>query len=163
MERILCNLNYQVEVIEGKNQKKPDILRDIMLLDFESKFVPGEFDLVLARVPYEYYCQTSFSEKEKLKEFDGVVHRILDIIEYLAPDKWWIESIRSGKKKCGKFWTHTLILISIIANLRIGGIADPQDFGDHLMWWIRRKKSATFSLVPIWCLDPQVMHATARN
>ena len=97
----LRKMGYQVICVDKNARSKPDILVDIMNWDYQNVFSPYDFDLVVASVPCNEYSQakTKIGEGRKMEEADAIVHRTLDIIGYLHPEKWWIENPRTGKLK----------------------------------------------------------------
>ena len=60
---------------------------------------PGFFDLVAASVPCNEYSQAKKKVHRDMDEADKVVRKTIEIIEYLKPQKWWIENPRTGYLK----------------------------------------------------------------
>ena len=67
--------------------------------NYKETFRPGHFDLVAASVPCNEYSQAKKVGVRKMDEADEVVRKTLEIIEYLKPEKWWIENPKNGYLK----------------------------------------------------------------
>ena len=97
--RKLKEMGYQVITVDKNARSKPNFVVDVMNWDYQNDFSPQEFDLVVASVPCNEYSQAKVFGERKMEEADAIVHRTLDIIGYLNPEKWWIENHRTGKLK----------------------------------------------------------------
>ena len=81
---------------------KPDILGDIMELDYKSLWDPEEFYYIHASPPCTDYSKINNSHPNKvlrLDYYDSVVKRTLEIIDYLKPKYWTMENPQTGTLK----------------------------------------------------------------
>ncbi len=72
-----------------------DICEDVMAWDFR-KYPRGSFELIVASPPCTEYSRAKTIGARDLEGADALVQRTLQIIQYLAPRKWWLENPRYG-------------------------------------------------------------------
>ena len=87
---------YQVITLDKNPRSTPDIPIDVLNWNFREAYRPGHFDLVAASVPCNEYSQAKKVGIRKMEEADEVVRKTLEIIDYLKPNKWWIENPKIG-------------------------------------------------------------------
>ena len=81
---------------------KPDILSDIMDLDYKSLWTPGEFHYIHASPPCTDYSKINHAHPNKVLRidyFNSIVKRTIDIINYLKPKYWTMENPQTGTLK----------------------------------------------------------------
>jgi hypothetical protein len=67
-----------------------------MQWEYWRDFAPKNFDLVAASVPCNEYSVAKKVGVRDMESADKLVRKTLEIIEYLRPEKWWIENPRNG-------------------------------------------------------------------
>ena len=92
----LQEMGYQVVSVDINKRSRPDFPVDIMQWEYWKVFAPGHFDLVAASVPCNEYSQAKKVGIRDMESADKLVKKTLEIIEYLRPQKWWIENPRNG-------------------------------------------------------------------
>ena len=62
-------------------------------------FNPGHFKIIAASVPCAEYSIAKTTAPRDLMKADGVVSKVLEIVQYFQPKIWWIENPRTGQLK----------------------------------------------------------------
>ena len=85
------------EVISLDNAKRWKATHNVDILKWNYKqYNPGHFDIVVCSPPCTEFSRAKTTAPRDLAAADRLVCRALEIIEYLAPDKWWLENPRYG-------------------------------------------------------------------
>ena len=93
---VLEKRGYGVVTLDSDPRREPTICKDILQWDYKAQYPRGYFHIVAASPPCtEYSCAKTTAERDLVKA-DAIVERTLEIIEYLAPGKWWLETPRTG-------------------------------------------------------------------
>jgi hypothetical protein len=92
-------MGYHVVSLDINKRSKPDLPINIMDWDYRKHFAPGDFELVAASVPCNEDSQAKKVGIRDMESADQLVRKTLEIIEYLKPQKWWIENPRNGYLK----------------------------------------------------------------
>ena len=104
-------LGYEVVSLDITDQyHSPTILADIMEWDYKTAYPRGYFDIVWGSPPCRTFstcrrCHIGRSLSREQYEWDilnvglPVVRRVQEIIEWFAPDRWYIENPQTGRLK----------------------------------------------------------------
>jgi hypothetical protein len=92
-------MGYEVISLDKVKRTKPDFVVDILEWPYWEYFQPGNFDLITASVPCNEYSSAKTIGERDMQGADKIVRKTLEIIEYFAPEKWWIENPRKGYLK----------------------------------------------------------------
>jgi hypothetical protein len=87
----------RVEVVSVDMQAsfKPTICADVLELDYRSLWSPGEFSAVWSSSPCTWYSLARNSVPRDFVLADKLVLRAIEIIEYLKPERWFMENPRA--------------------------------------------------------------------
>ena len=94
--RALQKLGFRVITLDSDPARDPDICCDIMQWDYKAMYPPEYFDLVVACPPCTEYSLALTSRARDLDKADAIVRKTLEAIAYLAPQRWWLETPRTG-------------------------------------------------------------------
>ena len=95
--RVLESHGFQVETVDSDPKRDPSHCVDVMSWDYRAVYPPGHFDIVVAAPPCtEYSVALNGGRARCLEEADAIVRKTLEIIEYLQPKRWWLETPRTG-------------------------------------------------------------------
>ena len=95
--RVLEKHGYQVESLDSDPKRDPSICVDILEWNYRDAYPPGYFDIVVAAPPCTEYSLALTKRPRQLDKADQIVKKTLEIIEYLQPRRWWLETPRTGK------------------------------------------------------------------
>jgi hypothetical protein len=87
---------YQVVGVDNDPRRNPDICSDILEWDYKSAFQPGHFAIITASPPCTEFSAAKTIGTRDLETAWKIVNRTLEIIEYLAPPIWWLETPQYG-------------------------------------------------------------------
>jgi hypothetical protein len=104
----LQKYGFQVVSLDNDESRQPDICTDI--LDWEYTVFPPGFFLVTAAPPCTEYSQAMNRRLPRMDLVDAVVHRTLEVIAYLQPQRWWLETPRNGRLARRDFMTGYPVL-----------------------------------------------------
>ena len=93
---VLQAWGYETTSLDSDPKRDPSICIDILEWDYRAVFQPGDFQIVTASPPCTEYSLAKSRGPRDLEGADRIVKRTLEIIEYLRPDRWWLETPRSG-------------------------------------------------------------------
>ena len=71
-------------------------IADILEWDYKSEFYDGYFEIIVAAPPCTEYSLAMSRRERKLQKADCLVLKILEIVEYFQPEKWWLETFPPG-------------------------------------------------------------------
>ena len=100
--RQLAKLGYQVVTLDNNPRWNADVCQNFMKWRYK-KLPRGYFQLIAASVPCNEYSCAKTRGNRKLEEADRLVKRVLEIIKYFQPQKWWIENPQTGMLKSRPF------------------------------------------------------------
>ena len=92
-------MGYEVTTMDWDPKNKADIQRDILTWKYWLDISPGQFEVVSASVPCEEYSQAKTIGRRNIKRSNRITARVLEIIRYLKPQKWFLENPRFGLLK----------------------------------------------------------------
>ena len=92
----LQRAGYSVVTLDNDPRRNPDICTDILEWDYKAAYPPEYFELVVACPPCTEYSLAMTARPRNLDLADRVVKKTLEIIAYLAPARWWLETPRTG-------------------------------------------------------------------
>ena len=87
---------FEVKTVDCDVRRKPDWQVDVMAWDYKKELVPGEFDLVVAAPPCTEFSRALTTRERRLKSAFKLVEKTLEIIQYLRPATWWLETPAHG-------------------------------------------------------------------
>ena len=116
VKNIAEELGYSVTSLDIDPKFRPTHVADINSFDYKSHFKPGDFDIIWASPPCQYFSQarkcnigrtlkngeTLTAERvlSDITEFGvPILRRTQEIIEYLQPRVWFIENPYTGAMK----------------------------------------------------------------
>ena len=79
------------------------------------------------------YCSEESCVRD-MENADKLVRKTLEIIEYLRPEKWWIENPRNGYLRTRGILDNYPYVDLDYCQLSDWGTINPQVFGAHQMW-----------------------------
>lgn len=85
----------EVVSVDIEPKFKPTICADLLELDYKRIWKPGEFDAVWSSSPCTWYSLARNSVPRDFTLADQLVKRAIEIIEYLQPDRWFMENPRA--------------------------------------------------------------------
>ena len=94
--KVLEKWGYKVETLDMDPKRDPTLCVDVLQWNYREKFPPGYFHIVAASPPCTEYSAAKTTGVRDLEKADAIVKKTLEIIEYLAPSKWWLETPRTG-------------------------------------------------------------------
>jgi len=96
--RVLERHGYQVETVDADPSRNPSVCVDVMEWDYKTLYPPGHFDIVVAAPPCTEYSAAlnGCCRARRLAEADAIVLKTLEIIHYLQPKRWWLETPQTG-------------------------------------------------------------------
>ena len=91
---------HTIQTVELLEEFAPDVCADILELDYQSIWRPGQFDLLLASPPCTTFSQMAIGhhrdngkpKTDMARLHDQLVQRTLEIIDYLEPRGWLLEN-----------------------------------------------------------------------
>jgi hypothetical protein len=92
---VLEKWGFEVVTMDNDPSRNPTHCVDIMEWDYTT-YPKGYFDIVAASPPCTEYSAAKTKGVRKLDEADAIVQRTLEIIEYLEPPRWWVETPKNG-------------------------------------------------------------------
>ena len=92
----LEKLGFEVVTLDNDPSREPSICVDIMEWEY-TMFPPGYFDMVTAAPPCTEYSLAMNRRPRRLDMADAIVKKTLEIIHYLQPARWWLETPRNGR------------------------------------------------------------------
>ena len=93
--KALEQFGYRVETLDMDPARDPSICIDVLEWDY-TMFPPGHFHIITAAPPCTEYSMAMNRRPRQLNLADSIVRRTLEIIRYLQPDRWWLETPRTG-------------------------------------------------------------------
>ena len=97
---------YQVETLDVDPKREPTVCVDIMKWDYKAQYPPGYFHLVASSPPCTEYSAAKTTSPRDLEKADAIVKKTIEIIEYLQPARWWLETPRGGILARRPFMQH---------------------------------------------------------
>ena len=96
---------FAVETFDIDPGRQPTICADILDWDY-TMFPPGHFDLVTAAPPCTEYSLAMNRRPRRLDLADEIVRKTLEVIAYLQPERWWLETPRNGLLARRSYMVH---------------------------------------------------------
>ena len=93
--KALEQFGFRVETLEMDPKWEPSICIDVLEC-FYTVFPPGFFSIITAAPPCTEYSLAMNRRPRQLDLADAIVRRTLEIIKYLQPEKWWLETPLTG-------------------------------------------------------------------
>lgn len=94
--KVLERWGYEVTTVDTDPTRDPTICEDVLTWDYKAQFQPGHFQVVVASPPCTEYSAAKTKGTRDLDGADAIVQRTLEIIQYLQPERWWMENPRNG-------------------------------------------------------------------
>jgi hypothetical protein len=89
---------YWVDTLDIDPDRRPTVCVDILDWNYRAAYAPGTFDLIAAPPPCKEYSMAlnasiaKHGRVRRLAEAVLIVRRTLEVIEYLRPRCWWLET-----------------------------------------------------------------------
>ena len=96
---VFLSWGYTVVSLDMDPRWKPNICVDIMQWDYWAAYPPGYFTVIAAGPPCTEYSIALTTRARDIETSNRIVQCTLDIIAYLAPDRWMMENPRTGLLK----------------------------------------------------------------
>jgi hypothetical protein len=93
--KVLRELGYQVTTLDLDPKFHADLRVDIRDWQYK-KYPPGYFQLIAASPPCTEFSRAKTVGKRNIEEAVCLVQATLDVIKYLEPQIWWLETPRYG-------------------------------------------------------------------
>ena len=100
--RVFSEMGLDVVSLDKNPTVDPTICADILDWDYKATFRPGEVEIIYCSPP-KMEIPSKFCDKRKyLLEATALVHKALEIVNYLQPRHWFLEgnSLWLVKKSC---------------------------------------------------------------
>ena len=92
---VLGEMGFEVTTVDNDPKFMADIRESVLTWDFR-QYPPGFFKLVAASPPCTEFSRAKTVGVRRLGEAMGIVVKTLEIIQYLQPEVWWLETPRYG-------------------------------------------------------------------
>ena len=89
--RRLTELGYEVVSLDIDPRRSPTLVMDLFDWNY-TVYPPGYFKIIAASVPYAEYSIAKTTAPRDFAMADALVCRVLELVQYLEPKIWWIES-----------------------------------------------------------------------
>ena len=93
---VLKRWGYETITLDNDPKRNPDIHADILTWDYRAAFPKGYFSLITASPPCTEFSRAKTIGERNLDLAHSIVRRTLEIIEYFAPPRWWLETPQHG-------------------------------------------------------------------
>jgi len=127
-------MGYEVVTLDKVKRTKPTFAVDIFEWPYWEFFQPGHFEIIAASVPCNEYSQAKKVGIRDMEGADKIVLKTLEIIEYFAPNKWWIENPRGGYLKSRNILDKYPFVDLDYCQFSDWGTINPHVFGARKMW-----------------------------
>ena len=90
---------YFVVDLDDRPSVGASITADILEWDYAAAFAPGDFDAIWFSPPCRFMSQSRLAgaaTAAELAESDAILQRVLEIIAYFRPHRWWVENPWGG-------------------------------------------------------------------
>ena len=87
--------SYEVISLDISPQYEPTILVDIMTWDYRNAFPQGHFDVIFCSPPCTQFSRALTRAPRDIETADKIVQKVLEIIAYFKPQKWFLENPRN--------------------------------------------------------------------
>ena len=95
--RVLERWGYEVTTLDNDPKRSPTICADVLRWDYERLYPPGSFQIVVASPPCTEYSRALTKRVPQMEQADQVVRKAIEVIRYLDPPVWWLETPRNGR------------------------------------------------------------------
>jgi site-specific DNA-cytosine methylase len=92
----LEDLGYEVLNLDNRKECQATFTVDIRDWDYKKVCNPGEFALIFASIPCTEFSQALTTRERDLSTADAIAKKTLEIIEWLKPEKYFIENPAGG-------------------------------------------------------------------
>jgi hypothetical protein len=108
--RIFGAANVAYTSVDFDASSEPDIVADLRTWDYRAALRPGSVDVVWGSPPCtEYSIARNRSKRPRdFKTADAIAKRVMEIIEYLRPARWYVENPATGHLKRKPFMRRWL-------------------------------------------------------
>ena len=89
-------MGYEVMNLENRKECQATFTVDIRKWDYKKICKPGEFALIFASIPCTEFSQALTTRERDLKTADSIAKKTLEIIQWLKPEKYFIENPAGG-------------------------------------------------------------------
>ncbi len=90
--RVFAQHGYDVTTLDLEKCFQPDIVADIMTWDYQAAFPPGHFEVIAVGCPCTEFSSALTTRPRNLEAANAIVKRSLEIVEYLRPERWFLEN-----------------------------------------------------------------------
>ena len=97
------NMGHELITVDFDARRTPSIVVDINIWQYWKDFPPRVFDVVACCPPCTEFSRAMTSRLRDLPKADRAVKTALDIVDYLQPTLWFLESPRTGVLKERKY------------------------------------------------------------
>jgi hypothetical protein len=94
--KVLRDHGYDVISVDVDSKWDPTLCVDISTWDYEKSFSPGEFEIVTACPRCTEFSLALSRRPRRLEPALALVRKTLEIIKFLRPKVWWLETPRTG-------------------------------------------------------------------
>lgn len=95
MGQVFRDHGHEVVSLDNVKRWNPTHCADILTWDYR-QYSPGDFDIVVCSPPCTEFSRAKTTAPRDLATADRIVKRALEVIEYLAPPRWWLENPKTG-------------------------------------------------------------------
>jgi hypothetical protein len=107
VKKVCDKLGYDYISLDIDSSANPDIVSDILDWDYKSFFMDKKVDIIWASPECKWYSKLTSSNKKYswdeievgMEYGDRLVSKVLEIIHYHKPQKWFIENPFTGRLK----------------------------------------------------------------
>jgi hypothetical protein len=96
VSKVYEKMGFDVVTVDSDPRWKADYQVDVLDWDFRKHFKPGEFHTVVCGVPCTEFSIALTTRPRNLEKGDSLAKKALEIVEFLQPQKWWLENPRYG-------------------------------------------------------------------
>ena len=94
--RELSRLGFDVVSVDVDPANGPTHVVDILNWDYRHAHKKGEFEIIFACPPCEHFSRARTTKPRDLESADRLVLKVLEIVKYFKPEKWFLENPRFG-------------------------------------------------------------------
>ena len=92
--RVYQREGFEVTTVDSDPRWGADIQVDVLEWDYKAQFKPGHFEVIVCGLPCTEFSVALTTRPRNLDLADQLAEKALEIIRYLKPRCWWLESPR---------------------------------------------------------------------
>ena len=94
--RVYAENGFEVTTVDMNPKWQPHFVVDVLTWDYKGEFKPHHFHTVVCGVPCTEFSTAKTTGVRDLDLADRLAKKALEIVEYLKPQRWWLENPRHG-------------------------------------------------------------------